>query len=97
MKTFNLPPGGERFARPDVEEIKSALDRWLQLWQSVCPKYFGSGYENRRDVSTWVPILVASSTYRGSEHAGEVFSGMDINCGDALTKLKTLVQDDSDS
>lgn len=79
-----------------TEEIREALAQWKILWDQASsprsnqPQKLAGMFRNA--FYFW---LVAKSIIN-KEESIEVITGMEVNCDDALTKLKVLFQNDND-
>lgn len=103
--SLNLPTtkfgrrlGGPRSSNPALgsmaEDLKGALERWRELWQAVrsqsSDKSLKAEGMYRNAFHFWLVIQFILA----KEEAVDVITGMEVNCGDALTKLKVLFQND---
>ncbi|KAL2439208.1 hypothetical protein ABEF95_004726 [Exophiala dermatitidis] len=81
---------------PLRQDIQRALERWRQLWQAWCA---GASEETLRTAGMFRAghnFWLVSQLLMTSEEAVNVITGMEIGCDDALTKLKTLLQSDTE-
>ncbi|KAJ4547882.1 hypothetical protein HRR80_008375 [Exophiala dermatitidis] len=81
---------------PLRQDIQGALERWRQLWQAWCA---GVSEETLRIAGMFRAahnFWLVSQLLMTSAEAVDVITGMEIGCDDALTKLKTLLQNDTE-
>lgn len=78
---------------PITHEIKAALERWRQLWEATRSqtqeKSLKAEGMYRNAFKFWVLLQFILT----KEEAVDVITSMEVNCDDALTKLKVLFQD----
>ena len=79
-----------------THQIKGALERWRQLWEIIRSqtqeKSLKAEGMYRNAFKFWVLLQFIVT----KEEAVDVITGMEVNCDDALTKLKVLFQNDND-
>ncbi|KAK5189541.1 hypothetical protein LTR92_010443 [Exophiala xenobiotica] len=78
------------------QDLKTALERWRQLWQAVRSQATDESLKSagmyRNSFHFWMICQLILS----KEEAIDVITGMEVNCDDALTKLKVLFQNEND-
>ncbi|KAK6380286.1 hypothetical protein LTS17_005475 [Exophiala oligosperma] len=78
------------------ENLKTALERWRQLWQAVrshaTDETLKSAGMYRNSFHFWMICQLILS----KEEAVDVITRMEVNCDDALRKLKVLFQNEND-
>jgi formylmethanofuran dehydrogenase subunit E-like metal-binding protein len=83
-------------ANPMFQDLKAALDRWRQWWQAVRSQATDESMKMagmyRHSFHFWLVLKLIVN----KEDAVDVITRMEVNCEDALTKLKVLFQNDGD-
>ena len=78
------------------DSLKTALERWRQLWQAVrshaTDESLKSAGMYRNSFHFWMICQLILS----KEEAVDVITRMEVNCDDALRKLKVLFQNEND-
>jgi len=81
---------------PIFQDLKTALERWRQLWQAVRSQATDESLKSagmyRNSFHFWMICQLILS----KEEAIDVITGMEVNCDDALTKLKVLFQNENE-
>ncbi|KAI1613525.1 hypothetical protein EDD36DRAFT_199812 [Exophiala viscosa] len=100
--SHNLPATslGEKIdghnSNPIFQDLKGALERWRQLWQALRNKETDESMKTagmyRNSFHFWLVCQLIVS----KEEAVDVITGMEVNCEDALTKLKVLFHNDNE-
>lgn len=100
--SFNLPTtttatSGSRLERaPFTDDIKQALGQWRKFWERACAQ---SADESPRLAGMFrnaYYFWLVARTIISKEESIDVITGMEVNCDDALTKLKVLFQNDNE-
>jgi len=83
-------------SNPIFQDLKGALERWRQLWQALRNKETDESMKTagmyRNSFHFWLVCQLIVS----KEEAVDVITGMEVNCEDALTKLKVLFHNDNE-
>jgi len=95
--TMNGRGGGGLISSLQVfQDLKGALDRWRQLWQAVQSQSTDRSMKTAGMYRNAFHFWLVCQLILSKEGAVDVLTGMEVNCEDALTKLKVLFQNDHD-
>ncbi|OAL34557.1 hypothetical protein AYO20_06187 [Fonsecaea nubica] len=75
------------------QDIKGALDRWRQLWEVLCSQTSDKSLKAEGMYRNALHFWIVLQSIMAKEEAVDVITSMEVNCDDALTKLKVLFQD----
>lgn len=78
------------------QDLKGALERWRQLWQALRSQATDKSMKMAGMYRNAFHFWLVCQLMLSKEGAVEVITGMEVNCEDALTKLKVLFQNDVD-
>src|SRR3978361_2365344 len=99
LPTTNFGPGSKSSSLSMgqiTHQIKGALERWRQLWEIIRSqtqeKSLKAEGMYRNAFKFWILLQFIVT----KEEAVDVITSMEVNCDDALTKLKVLFQSDND-
>lgn len=85
-----------RNSNPIFQDLKGALEQWRQLWQALRSQATDESMKTagmyRNSFHFWLICQLLVS----KEEAVDVITGMEVNCEDALTKLKVLFHSDNE-
>jgi len=94
--TVSSRPAMASKSSPIFQDLKTALERWRQLWQAVRSQATHESLKSagmyRNSFHFWMICQLILS----KEEAIDVITGMEVNCDDALTKLKVLFQNENE-
>jgi hypothetical protein len=94
--SLNLPTTnfGRRVksSQPMTPEIKRALERWRQLWEVVKAQTSDKSLKAEGMYRNALKFWILLQFILAKEEAVDVITSMEVNCDDALTKLKVLFQ-----
>jgi len=92
-RSINLASGP---TTPTTQDIQGALERWRQLWQAVCSHSSDQSMKTAGMYRNGFHFWLVAQLIVTREAAVDVITGMEVNCEDALTKLKVLFQNDGE-
>ncbi|KAH0842656.1 hypothetical protein AYO21_08995 [Fonsecaea monophora] len=75
------------------QDIKGALDRWRRLWEVLCSQTSDKSLKAEGMYRNALHFWIVLQSIMAKEEAVDVITSMEVNCDDALTKLKVLFQD----
>ncbi|KIX93947.1 uncharacterized protein Z520_10284 [Fonsecaea multimorphosa CBS 102226] len=81
---------------PMAQEIKGALERWRQLWEILHSQTSDKSLKAEGMYRNALHFWVVLQFIMAKEEAVDVITSMEVNCDDALTKLKVLFQNDNE-
>ncbi|OAP55201.1 hypothetical protein AYL99_10901 [Fonsecaea erecta] len=81
---------------PMAQEIKGALERWRQLWEVIRSQTSDKSLKAEGMYRNALHFWVVLQFIMAKEEAVDVITSMEVNCDDALTKLKVLFQNDNE-
>lgn len=100
--SFNLPttsfaPDGGRLARGAMTgDTREALAQWRISWERACAQTAGQPPKLAGMFRNAFYFWLVARSIINKEEAIDVITNMEVNCDDALTKLKVLFQNDVD-
>ncbi len=100
--SLNLPTTnfGPRSKSPSLamgqitHQIKGALERWRQLWEVIRSQTQDKSLKAEGMYRNAFKFWVLLQFILTKEEAVDVITSMEVNCDDALTKLKVLFHND---
>ena len=98
--SLRRPSGGQKIstlARSGMaQDIKGALGRWRQLWQTACSKSADKSMKTEGMFRNGYLFWLVAQLILNNDEAVDVITRMEVNCEDAMTKLKVLLQNENE-
>lgn len=95
-RLVNAPRSSSLATGSLTQDIKGALERWRQIWTAVRSQASEQSLKAegmyRNALHFWIIVQFILT----KEEAVDVITGMEVDCDDALTKLKVLFQNDNE-
>ncbi|KIX06759.1 uncharacterized protein Z518_04735 [Rhinocladiella mackenziei CBS 650.93] len=82
---------------PAFGDLKIALDRWRQIYQVVSSASSSKSMKTAGMFRNCFHFWLVAQLIITKEEAVDVITGMEVNCDDALTKLKVLFQNENEN
>ncbi|EXJ65583.1 hypothetical protein A1O7_01924 [Cladophialophora yegresii CBS 114405] len=98
LPTTNFGPGSKSsLARGQfTHQVKGALERWRQLWEIIRSQTQDKSLKAEGMYRNAFKFWVLLQFILTKEEAVDVITSMEVNCDDALTKLKVLFKSDNE-
>ncbi|EXJ53618.1 uncharacterized protein A1O5_13185 [Cladophialophora psammophila CBS 110553] len=95
-RRINGPKPSSSAMGPMAQEIKGALERWRQLWEAIRSQTSDKSLKAEGMYRNAFHFWIVLQFIMAKEEAVDVITSMEVNCDDALTKLKVLFQNDNE-
>ncbi|ETI26659.1 hypothetical protein G647_10319 [Cladophialophora carrionii CBS 160.54] len=98
LPTTNFGPGSKSSLAMGriTHQVKGALEKWRQLWEAIRSQTQDKSLKAEGMYRNAFKFWVLLQFILAKEEAIDVITGMEVNCDDALTKLKVLFESDNE-
>ncbi|KIW71771.1 hypothetical protein PV04_00008 [Phialophora macrospora] len=100
LPTTNFGPGSKSssLAMGQItQQVKGALEKWRQLWEAFRSQTQDKSLKAEGMYRNAFKFWILLQFILAKEEAIDVITSMEVNCDDALTKLKVLFQGDNET
>ncbi|OCT46104.1 putative C2H2 finger domain protein (Zms1) [Cladophialophora carrionii] len=99
LPTTNFGPGSKSSLAMGriTHQVKGALEKWRQLWEAIRSQTQDKSLKAEGMYRNAFKFWVLLQFILAKEEAIDVITGMEVNCDDALTKLKVLFESDNEA
>lgn len=100
IPTTNFGPGSKSsiLAMGSITtQLKAALEKWRQLWEVIHSQTQDKSLKAEGMYRNAFKFWVLLQFILTKEEAVDVITSMEVNCDDALTKLKVLFHNDAEA